>query len=142
MAIDCVFLSSFENDVRFATNVLATAGICLHHAGSTDEADFLLIATAATVLISDVTYVYGTWKDTLQMLRETHPLVAAVLCADDGDGEIASRAVHCGFINVCRKPLVISTLTAAIRKAHDVTFERMIAAEGAAEATNAALGTR
>ena len=80
--IDCVILSSFGSEFTFLRNVFRLTGIHMHHAESLEEADFLLTATGSTVLLADVAFADGTWKNALDLLRERHPIVAMLVIAE------------------------------------------------------------
>jgi hypothetical protein len=42
-------------------------------------ADFLLLATHGTVLVTDTTFLDGSWEDALAMTAQVHPLVATLI---------------------------------------------------------------
>jgi DNA-binding NtrC family response regulator len=124
--IDCVFLSCFERDVRFYAGLLACSGIRVHLADTVEMADFLLVATGGTVLLADAVFLDGSWEDALAMMRNVHPLVASILCADPVDRQFVAAAVSHGAVELFWTPLELERLRASIRRAHEVTSERQL----------------
>jgi hypothetical protein len=55
--VDCVFLSCFAHKVLFFASVLGQGSIRVHHADTVEMADLLLLATGATVLLADTTFL-------------------------------------------------------------------------------------
>ena len=64
LRIDCVLLSSFRSEFTFLQNVFRPT-FRMHHAESTEQADFLLTATESTVLLSDAVFAGGSWRDAI-----------------------------------------------------------------------------
>src|SRR5215475_6747606 len=122
--IDCVYLTCFRPDFRFLATVLQYSRIRLHRAESLDEADFLLTATGATVFLSDVTFPDGSWRDAVNMLREVHPLVAALIVADPIDWPHLSDAYTRGVCDVIWRPVDLTQAGKRIRVADQATRER------------------
>lgn len=103
--IECVFLTCFRPEFASLATVLQYSGVRLARAESVDEADFLLTVTGATVLVSDVTFPDGTWRDTLHMSAEIHPLVAPAIAADPVDWPFLADAYDRGACDVLWKPI-------------------------------------
>jgi hypothetical protein len=122
--VDCVVLSCFDHETQFFASMLGPAGIRLHRACTLEMADFLLIATHGTVLISDTVFLDGSWRDALSMTAAFHPTLAALICSDPGDRETIAGAEELGALDVLWRPVGIDRLRASIWMAHEVTLER------------------
>ncbi len=128
-------LSCFRGDVAFLASMLVHGGIRVHRAETLDEADFLLVATTATVLIADTVFLDGSWGSAMTMVASVHPLVGTLLCADPADREFVKDANERGVLDVIWKPIDFERLRTSIRMAHEVTTERrrwQLAREGGA----------
>jgi DNA-binding NtrC family response regulator len=106
--------------------MLGQSGIRLHRAETVEQADFLLLATGATVLLSDTAFLDGSWESALAMVRDAHPLVAVLVCADAVDRDFVALAPKCGALGIHWKPLELARLREAIWGAHEVSLERML----------------
>jgi DNA-binding NtrC family response regulator len=124
--LDCVFLSCFADEARFLASILALSRIHLHRADTLDEADFLITATGATVLLSDVFFLDGSWANALEMVREAHPLTAAIIVADPVETAGLAGAGDLGALTVCWKPLQVTEFRGVVRQAHQATLDRMV----------------
>ena len=123
-AIDCVYLSCFAGDARFLASILGLARVRLHRAETLEEADFLITATAATVVLSDMMFLDGSWQHAAAMVRRLHSLLTVLVVADPVDRvELANGASH-GVFNICWKPYEVVDLRRAIQAAHDATMDR------------------
>lgn len=123
-AVDCVFLSCFDHDVLFFASMLGAARIHLHHASTLEMADFLLLATHGTVLVLDPTFLDGSWRDALAMIRQFHPEVVTLICADPKDGDFIAGARDVGTLDVLWRPVTVEQLRSAVWTAHEVALER------------------
>ena len=124
--VDCVFLSCFDHNAQFFASMLGPGGIRLHRACTVEMADFLLLATRGTVLVSDTTFLDGSWEDALAMTRTVHPLVATVICADLVDSEFVAMAQERGAFEVLWRPVELEQLRSRIRAADELTRERRL----------------
>jgi len=50
-----------------------------------EEADFLLTTTSGTVLLSDVLFLDGEWRDSIRIAQGLHPMVVFLVWADPVD---------------------------------------------------------
>jgi DNA-binding NtrC family response regulator len=89
-------------------------------------ADFLLLATHGTVLVTDTTFLDGSWEDALAMTAQVHPLVATLICADLVDREFMASAQERGAFDVLWRPIELERLRPSIWTAHEVTVERRL----------------
>ena len=133
-AIESVFLTSFEGAYTYFANILRYSEIHMHHARSIEEADFLLTVTGSTVLLTDIIFTEGTWADVLAMALEIHPLVAALVVADDVDRDFVSEALNHGACGILWKRLGLDQTGRMIRAAHEAACERLIRQKGAVAA--------
>jgi DNA-binding NtrC family response regulator len=124
--VDCVFLSCFDYNALFLASMLGQGGIRLHRAHTAEMADFLLLATQATVLVLDTTFLDGSWEDALGMTAQVHPLVATLICADLVDREFIASAQERGAFDVLWRPIELDRLRSSIWTAHEVTVERRL----------------
>jgi DNA-binding NtrC family response regulator len=106
--------------------MLGQAGIRVHRACTVERADFLLIATQATVLVLDTTFLDGSWVEALAMTAHVHPLVAPLICADRIDREFVANARERGAFDILWRPIELERLRSSIWTAHEVTLERRL----------------
>jgi DNA-binding NtrC family response regulator len=128
-SIDCVVLTSFETEFAFLKSIFRFAGIRMHHAENLEQADFLLIATGATVLLSDLAVVDCTWRSALERLNDYHPLVPLLLIADPVDQPFVQDAYTRGACGVLWKPIQFDAGVRLIRVAHEASRERAVLRE-------------
>jgi DNA-binding NtrC family response regulator len=122
--IDCVVLSSFYSEFTFLKHVFRPAGIRMHHAESLDQADFLLMVTESTVLLADVTYADGSWRDALGLLTSRHPLVTMLVIADPVDRPFLRDTFSRGACGIIWKPFDFDAVRKLIRAVHEASKER------------------
>jgi DNA-binding NtrC family response regulator len=123
-AVDCVFLSCFDHDVRFFASMLGQARIRVHHASTLEMADFLLLATRGTVLVLDPTFLDGSWRDAQAMIRQFHPHVVTLICADYKDRDFVACARDAGILDVLWRPVGVEQLRSSIWTAYEISLER------------------
>jgi DNA-binding NtrC family response regulator len=129
--VECVYLTCFRREFSSLATILQYSGLRLERAESVDEADFLLTVTGATVLISDVTFPDGTWRDALHMAAGTHPLVAPAIAADPVDWPFLADAYDRGACDVLWKPIHFLQAIQTIESLDEAARERSLwAAEG------------
>jgi DNA-binding NtrC family response regulator len=125
MPPECVFLSCFEHEVTFYASMLGNSGIRLHRAETVAHADFTLLATGATVLVTDQEFLDGTWSDALDMMAASHPLTASIVCTTQNrDGELHTARQRA--FAVCERPFKVDRLRRSIQAAHEATLERRL----------------
>ncbi len=107
---DCVFLSSSEREYQTASRLLKPPGIRIHHAALLEQADFLLTATGALVLLSDMAFLDGSWTDAKGMLAKLHPRVALVLALENADERLWLDVLEQGVYDVVLKPFAADEL--------------------------------
>ena len=122
--VDCVFLTCFESECQFLRSLLLQDSIRLHQADTLDEADFLLTITAATVLISDISFLDGSWRDALALAARLHPGVVCLLVAEEADRPYIEDATELGVFCVLWKPLTFSNLRRYVRAASEAALDR------------------
>lgn len=129
--IECVFLTCFRPEFASLAGVLRRSGLRLERAETVDEADFLLTVTGATVLVSDVTFPDGTWRDALHMAAEMHPLAAPAIAAEPVDWPFLADAYDRGACDVLWKPIHFLQAIYTIESLDQAARERWLwAAEG------------
>ena len=128
-SIQCVLLTSFDAEFSFLRSVLRFAGIRVNRAESLEEADFLLMVTGATVLLSDVAMAGCSWRCAMERVRDFHPLVAMLLIADPVDEPFIQDAFTLGACGVLWKPIPFDGAAKLIRVAHEASRERAILRE-------------
>lgn len=122
--IDCVVLTAFDSAFSFLRNTWALVGIRAHHATSLEQADFLMMATGATVLLSEMALVDCSWRSALDMIGMYHPLVSMLVMADPADQPFLEEALKLGVCGVVWKPIQFDAATKLIRTAHEACEER------------------
>jgi len=120
--IECVYLTCFRSEFSALAIVVQYSGIRMHRAETLEEADFLLTVTGSTVLLSDITFLDGTWEDALLMARQVHPLAAGLIVAEPADWPSLANAYDRGACAAVEKPVdylrtihLIGTLHEAVR---------------------------
>ena len=121
---DCVVLTCFTLEFEFMAAILRQTGVRLHQAGGLDEADFLLTATDATVLLSDTVFPDGCWNDCLRMLSHVHPSVPLVIVSEVQDRLFVAPAMARGAAGILWKPVRISELQLLIDRSHALAMSR------------------
>lgn len=124
--IECVHLTCFTSSYSFLANVLRYSGIRLHRAETLEEADFLLMVTGSTVLLSDLRFLDGSWQDALIMASEVHPLVASLLIAEPADWPFLAEAYERGACGVLEKTINYAETVHLIRTVHQAVRDRMM----------------
>jgi DNA-binding NtrC family response regulator len=122
--VECVVLTAFEPVFAFLQNILALAGIRMHRAESVEQADFLLMATGATVLLSDFAMVDGCWRSAVKLIGEHYPLVGMLVMADRVDAPFLEDAPGLGVCGILWKPIEFHVATRLVRTAHQASLDR------------------
>ncbi len=122
--VGCVFLSCFDQSVRFFASMLSLEDIQIYSASTVEMADFLLLATGGTVLVSDTTFLDGSWEDALAMIQTHHSGVATLICADPIDRQFVASATERGAFEVLWRPIELPRLRSSILAAHERAVER------------------
>ncbi len=124
--IECVFLTCFRSAFSVLAVILQYSRIRMHQAETLEEADFLLTATASTVLVSDTLFLDGSWRDALRMAVEVHPFVASLIAADPVDSPFLSDAYSRGACGALWKPFDFSKAAHLIRSADQASRDRAL----------------
>ena len=122
--IRCVFLTCFDADFRIFAQLLRFGGIRMYRADTIGEADFLLTVTESRVFLCDTVFLDGTCVLAAEMIRTVHPTVGFVLVSADADDACWDEALRLSILTV-RRPLRMDELRHAIRRAHEITEERL-----------------
>lgn len=122
--IDCVVLTAFSAEFAFLKNIFGRVGIRMHHAATLEQADFLLMATEAAVLVSDIATADCSWRGALDLIGERYPLVAMLVLADPVDLPFLQQACALGVCGVLWKPVRLEKAAKLIRTAHQASQDR------------------
>ncbi len=122
--IECVALTCFRSEFSTLAEVLVYSGIRLYRAETLEEADFYLTVTGATVFLTDVTFLDGTWRDALRMTAETHPQVAVLVAAEEVDCPGISDAYERGACGILWKPIDFIKAIEWIRAVNQAACDR------------------
>jgi DNA-binding NarL/FixJ family response regulator len=122
--IDCVFLTCFASEFSFLALVLQYSYIRLHRAETLEQANFLLLVTGATALLTDVTFLDGTWCDALRMSSENYPRVPTLVVADPADHPFLTDVYARGACGVLWKPVDMLDAIEMIRTIHQAALDR------------------
>jgi DNA-binding NarL/FixJ family response regulator len=125
-AIECVFLTCFRSEFSVLAIVLQYSRIRMRQAETLDEADFMLTATASTVLVSDTLFLDGSWRDALRMAVEIHPCVATLVAADPVDSPYLFDAYSRGACGALWKPADFGEAVRLIRSADQASRDRAL----------------
>ncbi len=123
---ECVVLTAFESDFRFLKTILRFAGFRAHRAETLEELDFILVATGATVLLSDTLTPDCSWRAAAALIANRHPQVAMLLLAEPVDADYLRDASARGVCAVIWRPIEFDTATDLIRTAHQAARDRML----------------
>ena len=123
--IQCVYLTCFQPEFSILAITLQYSAIRLHRAETLEEADFLLTVTGSTVLLSDVTFLDGSWQDALLMAQEVHPLVASLVVAEPFDWPFLESAYARGACGTLDKPVDFIRAIQLIRTLHEAVRDRV-----------------
>jgi DNA-binding NtrC family response regulator len=137
--IQCVYLTCFRPEFSILAITLQYSAIRLHRAETLEEADFLLTVTGSTVLLSDVTFLDGSWQDALSMAQEVHPVVACSIVAEPLDWPFLENAYARGACATLTKPVDFIRAIQLIRTLHEAARDRMCVLRDVSAGT-AALG--
>ena len=124
--IDCVVLTCFDSEFGFWAPVFRPCGIRMHRAQTLEKADFLLTVTEATVLLTDLVFLDGSWADAVAMLTTFHPIVASLVMAEAVDQPFVSDAINGRAFGVLWKPVQLGELDRSIRSASEACEERAV----------------
>lgn len=122
--IDCVCLTCFESSFLFFASLLRSTRIRLHRAETLSEAGFLLTVTGATVLLTDIVFLDGSWRDAVELLAGFHPRVEPVVIAEPIDAPFVSDALERGACAVIWKPFDFTCLRRLIQAADEASANR------------------
>jgi DNA-binding NtrC family response regulator len=114
---DCVFLTSSEPQLQAVSGLLPRAGIRIHHAAVLGQAELLLGATRATVLLTEAKFLNGTWEDAIDMLR-SHPEVAVVVTSALADERLWLDALERGAYDLLAQPFAGEEVRRTLENAH------------------------
>jgi len=123
---DCVVLTAFESEFSFLKSTLSFAGLRVHRAETLEELDFLLIATGATVLLSDTLTPTCTWRCAAALIADRHPYVAVLLLGEPVDAPYLKDAFACGVCGVIWRPIEFDVATDLIRTAQQASRDRRL----------------
>jgi len=123
--IQCVYLTCFRSEFSMLAITLQYSAIRMHRAETLEEADFLLTVTGSTVLLSDVTFLDGSWQDALLMAKEVHPLVASSIVAEPFDWPFLDTAYARGACGALTKPVDFIQAIQLIRTLHEAVRDRV-----------------
>ncbi|HUK17459.1 MAG TPA: hypothetical protein VLW65_13635 [Bryobacteraceae bacterium] len=127
--IECVVLTAFDCEFAFLRNICGRVGIRLHHASTLEQADFLLMATEAGVLVSDAAGVDCSWRGALDLIGARYPLVAMLVVADPLDAPFVEDACRLGVCGVLWKPVRLDAASRLIRTAYQAWEDRLLLRE-------------
>jgi DNA-binding NarL/FixJ family response regulator len=128
-----VILTVFDSVFTSLRNIWALAGIRAHHAKTLEQADFLLLATGATVLLSDIATADCSWRSAVRMARDQYPLVIALVMADPSDEPFLEDAPRLGVCGIIWKPIQFDLATKLTRTAHQASLDRRFFRESASK---------
>lgn len=99
--IDCVFLTCFESELEVYAALLRPSGIRIHSADTLERAEFLLIVTGATVVLTDELFLDGSWVEAANLVARLHPRVGLVVVLPAEDNVARTEALRggCGSLS-------------------------------------------
>ena len=127
-SIQCVYLTCFHAEFSTLAILLQYSAIRIRRAETLEEAEFLLTVTGSTVLLTDITFLDGSWRDALAMAGE-YPLLASVVAVDAADWPL-TESYDRGACGALRKPLDLNQAVSLIRAVHEAVRERAFVLSG------------
>jgi DNA-binding NarL/FixJ family response regulator len=124
--IECVYLTCFRPEFSCLAIVTQYSRVRMVQAESLDEADFVLTVTGARVLLTDVSFPDGSWREALYMAAEMHPHAASVIVADPVDRPYLGDAYMRGACGVLWKPIDFAEAIRLIRTVDQASRDRGI----------------
>lgn len=116
--IDAVFLTPSVEEFEKAWLVLKTASIRIHPAASVEQAQSLMIATDARVLLVQVDSLDGGWEAAAEMIGRLRPPRALVVAGPLIDEHFWISALEGGAFDVVLMPFEAEELRRVIENAH------------------------
>jgi DNA-binding NtrC family response regulator len=113
----CVFLGCSWEDYQLASGLLHAAHICVHRAGSLEQADSLLGTGDSRVLLTEVAFPGGTWRDALAMTARHGRNVVLVVTAALADERFWLDVLDQGAYDLILKPFVAEELLRILENA-------------------------
>ena len=106
---------------------LCSARLCIriHSADTLERAEFLLIVTGATVVLSDALFLDGSWEEAANLVERLHPRVGLVVVLPAEDSIARAEASSGRLRAVIEKPLRMGALRVAIQAAHKCALKRI-----------------
>lgn len=123
--IHCVYLTPLVWEFAAITGILRFSSIRAIRADTLDEADFVLTVTGADVLLCDITFIDGTWRDALR-LTQVHPNLELLLVADPVDAPSLGDTRPMGIGEIVWKPVEPERAVSAIRRSANAALQHAI----------------
>jgi DNA-binding NarL/FixJ family response regulator len=114
----CVYLTSCSQAADLVSTLAATAQIRIHHANSLDNAKARIQATKARVILADVAFDKGDWKDAARMAAHLPFQVALVLVSRFVDHWLWIDALEGGAYDLISQPFRADELRCILANAH------------------------
>jgi hypothetical protein len=124
--VEAVCLTCFDTEFAFLATVLQYSRIRLHRADTLEKADFILTVSGSTVLISDLVFLDGDWRDAFRMVADLHPLVGTIVAVDPLDWPLVSDLYQLGGCGVLWKPVDFIRAIDFIRTVGQAAWDRTL----------------
>jgi DNA-binding NtrC family response regulator len=113
----CVYLTSSASAAALASKLLESAQIRIHHSTGLEGAHERLKATQSRVLLTDVAFQAGHWRDALRMAA-TLPGTALVVVSRLADERLWIGALERGAYDLILWPFRADELRRVLENAH------------------------
>jgi len=114
----CVYLTSSIPAADLASRMLEAAQIHIHRSTGLDDAKALLKATRSHVLLTDVAFEKGSWRDALRMARLLPLRTALVVVSRVADERLWIGALDSAAYDLILEPFHADELRRILEHAH------------------------
>jgi hypothetical protein len=126
--IEAVWVTCFRSEFSALATVLQYSRIRLRRAETLEDADFMMTASGATVLLADPLFLDGGWPEALAMARESHPVAACLVVVEPDGWPRLAEVYTLGGCGILPKPVdpieAIGVIRTADQAARDRRFFR------------------
>jgi DNA-binding response OmpR family regulator len=118
LRFSCVYLTFSSCAAEIALALLDSAQIHIHHSTTLDDAEGRLQATRSQILLTDVWFERGSWKDALRMAARLPLRTVVVLVSHIADERLWLDALECGAYDLILKPFHAEEMRRILENAH------------------------
>jgi len=114
----CVYLTRSVRQAELTSTLVESAQIRIYHAAGLADARERLTLTRSRVLLTDIAFERGDWKNALQMTVRLRPSTALVVAARLADERLWLDVLERGAYDLILKPFHKEDLCRVLENAH------------------------